>query len=1521
MKSKTKKRLIAFMLCMVLVLSSAISAFADDLDTQAQDQTTTMADEPVATSMDDSTDEQQPVAEAEENQEQAVETQEEQQTEENVSEEPTTEDSSTVAEQEAIEKESDVSIQTTVNGTTITMSGPHSSFPEGTTYEISASELNENETKDVEIALKKKEDENNIKIATYKAYDIKLLVDGVESQPTGDVNVKFEGGEVTENITDSEKVDVYHVDEHNQVANTVTETATTETVTMTTNHFSTYVITTTTDAGVKITVQHYLQNPKKQLYRNSTVHLAKGQEIKDLSSPINYKAEKVVKINTNGSEGDELNGDKVITEDQTYRVYYSATTGNSDESVQMFDYQVKGDNNASINDSRNYSPLSSDTTRFASGLANNQYSGNGYNTTINVNGSTVYINTWDQKSGGGEVNHVNGKVFGNGNAATGIIKGVNFDTGALIMEKNSSNQQMYEPGFFTTEQKSGKQILSGYKLNFNRNGDTYTLTGVNKPDGTPALSGYDSNKGSDFFPLDSIRDLPKDEANNPGHHNCFFGMRYDIEFTIGDYLGDLNYSFTGDDDLWAILDAKENGGKVVIDLGGIHSALDKKVDLWEILLNKKGYDKEDKLKYTNRDENRDKKHTLTILYMERGAYESNCKMNFTLPNSRIVTPSTIPTADLNLKKVNTSEEGIVNTTFKLVNDTDESDVKTATSNAAGDITFTELREGIYTLSEKSVPEPYVKETSTWKVKVMKSEGTALTAVLYDTTGETAKEKNATDDTYHIVNSTQEEVVSGSAESDKTVSVKDYNARTYQIDLTASSKATQAVTTTTPYDIVMVLDTSGSMAYDLYNYTEYTGTLTPVNYFWQSNENRYFVKTDNKIYQSLNYSSDGKYWYYIDANLKTVKVAQGGSTKIYTRTSDGTKMTALKNAAKAFVSNVNEKNPDSRISIVYFSGSASIKKTNESNEKYLLRVGDSKTTIDSWIDSLRADGATNTADGFSKAKDVFSSNGKWANVTQTNGRKKMVVFLTDGVPTKHSSYDDDVADKAVQYASDIKRDYKADIYSLGIFDAANSNGNLSGASIATINTFMTDVASASSNYMTADSVDSLYHIFNSITDNMPVSITATITDVIDSRFELTDKQKNTFANRNDVQVTYNNENGTTTVTWTNTTVNSKTGNTPGWHETIEIKAKDDFIGGNMIPTNGSASGITVGDNTKYFPQPSVNVKLLTPSIGDKEITYYKGDTIESSKFSGELLGTYKMTELDKTTTVKKGIPKLTKEQLTKLKNGETVEIPYSYTNSNTDIEGTFVYEYKNTKYQAEDTTVNPLENHFATEVGKDVEEYKLIVTFVPKIVAERKDSLKDTAVLEPNADENISGTVVTNASVTGTYKVHVLALWAIVKQSTSTGSDGKHPMLSGAKFELVKDSKVCYTGESNSDGFVEWYKDGTKVSLSEIEKNTYTLRETSAPAGYAKSEVQWTITITDTTVTITGANETTLTPTQLKNPTTGKTYDAYTYKNTPVYALPSTGGTGIYLYMIGGMLLMFAAVWILYKNKCKEVLGK
>ena len=1297
-----------------------------------------------------------------------------------------------------------------------------------------------------------------------------------------------------------------------------------------------YSITTSATNGVDITVQHYLEGEEAPLYKESKVHLSNDQKIEDLSSLTNYKAKEVVEVNDGVASSDPISGNIVLATDKTYRVYYQATTETiTKRPVQMFDYTING-TDTGINSSENYGTNIPKTSRLASGTTGEGC--NTYDTNILVSGKRYYINAWNKKSDGRNVNQetINGKthVYGSNTdgtafAAKGIITGIDYDSGALKMGKTSDNAQLYEPGYFTKETKTGKNIYPDqYKLTFQRNGDNYTLYDVTNAAGTSQLSNYDRDAGTNFFPLDGLgttqdsKNTTADTDSSGKKHNDYFGMRYDVQFTLGDYLGGLQYHFKGDDDLWVVLDAEKNGGRVVLDIGGIHAAIEDSVDLWQVLLGKTDYTLEDKIKFLEADadgngiKNKDEKHTLTILYMERGANASNCKMDFTLPNSTVIDTSMLDTSSLKLTKVNTSGKVIPGAVFKVTNDSNSNDTQTVTSGTDGKLTFTGLKEGFtYTLSEVSVPSPYVATTTTWKVKL---EGSPLRAVLYDSTGTAAQTLDTTDSTYHIVNSTQEDIVSQSVESNKTVSVKDYNARTYQVDLTASSKATQTVTKTTPYDIVMVLDTSGSMSYDLNKYTEYKGTLTPEYDYYDGYENKYFVKTDNKIYQSLNYSRKGKYWYYEDANSNAVKVTQG-STTIYTRTSDGTKMTALQNAAKAFVSNVEQKNPDSRISIVSFSGSASIKTDGDwYNKKYLLRVGDSKDTIDSWIEHLSATGATNTADGFAKAKDVFASSEGWAAVNQTDGRKKMVVFLTDGVPTEHSSYDDDVANEAVQYASDIKKDYKADIYSLGIFDAADSDGKLSGASIAKVNKFMTDVASDASKYMTADSIESLYNIFNSITENMPNSVTATITDVIDSRFELTTGEKERLEGRGATVTTLD---GITTVTWTNTTVNSKTGDTPGWHETIEIKAKDDFIGGNMIPTNGSASGITVGDNKKLFPQPSVNVKLLTPSIGDKEITYYKGDTIESSKFSGELLGTYKMTELDGNTAVTKGIPQLTKEQLAELKKGGTVEVPYSYTNSSSDIEGKFVYMYRNTKYEAEGTKVNSLEDHTATKVGQDVEEYKLTVTFVPKVVAERKDMLKDTAVLEPDANTSISGAVVTDASVTGTYKVHVLALWAIVKQSTSADSAGNHPMLSGAKFELLKDSKVCYTGKSNSDGFVEWYKGEKKVSLSEMVKDTYTLRETSAPAGYAKSEVQWTIEITDTSVTIKGANGNKISAISLKNNTTGKTYDAYVYENTPVYALPSTGGTGIFLYMIGGMLLMGAAAWILYKNKRREVLKR
>ena len=131
-------------------------------------------------------------------------------------------------------------------------------------------------------------------------------------------------------------------------------------------------------------------------------------------------------------------------------------------------------------------------------------------------------------------------------------------------------------------------------------------------------------------------------------------MRYDVTFKIGDYVGPLNYTFSGDDDLWVVLDGKH----IVIDLGGIHQAAKKTVNLKPYV---EGEDKE-------------KEHTLTILYMERGAYESNCQMEFTLPSARISEVTNVPTTDLVLKKVNKSQDALSGARFTLVNsETHESD--------------------------------------------------------------------------------------------------------------------------------------------------------------------------------------------------------------------------------------------------------------------------------------------------------------------------------------------------------------------------------------------------------------------------------------------------------------------------------------------------------------------------------------------------------------------------------------------------------------------------------------------------------------------------------------------------------------------------------------------------------------------------------------------------------------------------------------------------------------------------------
>ena len=315
----------------------------------------------------------------------------------------------------------------------------------------------------------------------------------------------------------------------------------------------------------------------------------------------------------------------------------------------------------------------------------------------------------------------------NGPAAIGLLLNVS-DGG-----KGSPVFKYADPGFFTDSDitftvKDGtrylRQYLDKYKLVFDQNGDTYTLSEVQNESGTRV-----SGAGEDFFPLDGViknyEEGKKTKVESSvsktdnTKHNYYFGMRYDVEFSIGDYVGPLTYNFTGDDDLWVALD-----GKRVLDLGGIHDALSGSVDIWKEL----GITDTDKENLS--EEKKNTKHRLTVLYMERDAGVSNCSMSFTLPNARIVNTTKEPLATLDFTKVDSGNQGLAEAKFTLVNK-DTNETITATSGTGGAVSFVGLAKGEYTLTETSAPKDYVSDKTVYKVKVTLDGNTAVAKIYND----------------------------------------------------------------------------------------------------------------------------------------------------------------------------------------------------------------------------------------------------------------------------------------------------------------------------------------------------------------------------------------------------------------------------------------------------------------------------------------------------------------------------------------------------------------------------------------------------------------------------------------------------------------------------------------------------------------------------------------------------------------------------------------------------------------------
>lgn len=137
-------------------------------------------------------------------------------------------------------------------------------------------------------------------------------------------------------------------------------------------------------------------------------------------------------------------------------------------------------------------------------------------------------------------------------------------------------------------------------------------------------------------------------------------------------------------------------------------------------------------------------------------------------------------------------------------------------------------------------------------------------------------------------------------------------------------------------------------------------------------------------------------------------------------------------------------------------------------------------------------------------------------------------------------------------------------------------------------------------------------------------------------------------------------------------------------------------------------------------------------------------------------------------------------------------------------------------------------------------------------------------------------------------------------------------LEGAEFTLVDSKGNVVKIGTNTNG--TYISDANGLVLEgDITYGTYKLTEVKAPSGYTKLANPITVTVNDEGITVSGN-------TNVKVKITNTTY-VITVANDLLYELPHTGGTGIFWYTIGGMLLMMAAALILYKRKCREVLDR
>lgn len=517
----------------------------------------------------------------------------------------------------------------------------------------------------------------------------------------------------------------------------------------------------------------------------------------------------------------------------------------------------------------------------------------------------------------------------------------------------------------------------------------------------------------------------------------------------------------------------------------------------------------------------------------------------------------------------------------MINGTLSDEIKTETSKDGGNVKFTGLKAGIYYLKETKVADGYLPSNSIYTVEVTNSaDGNSATAVLKNSKGKAIDV---------IYNQKYENVV----ETEKTAQLVNWDERTYNITLNASSKA-QDILETDPVEVVLVLDTSGSM--------HFRSTLQPYSNCTVANlegEGPYYYVAPTDAATMYRVYKSGDKWYYIDDSKWDYTKNTGNGTIIpkeskdgldlsnsfqfYTTNDDNDRFYYLKKAATEFTNELESLSADSKVALVPFN------KTVESdNVLELQKVGSNLSEINTAIQNMQTSGGTNQYLGLDEAKSLLIGDKNKENL------KRYVILLTDGCPNG-STYKE-----LEDSANALKNETGATLMTIGV-GMGGSNTHLNTAK-GKLNEIASDNNGTKYAY-TVEEANQLSSIFRSILQSVagvPVA-NVTVKDYIDSRFDVIESTVPDGG-------TVGKDDKGTYVIWQNETIGVATGSSSGWKKTFQVKAKPEYIGGNDVTTNGNGSGVFVGDKKiASFGRPTVNVKVDF-NIGSNETVIFKGDDL-------------------------------------------------------------------------------------------------------------------------------------------------------------------------------------------------------------------------------------------------------------------------------------------------------------------------